>query len=120
MTESVAKGDLSKTLIVTAQGEIGELKRTVNNMIDKLKHFTDEVSRVTYEVGTVGKLGEQAKIDGVEGIWKELTDTVNNMADQLTHQTRNVASVATAVTDGDMSQEIPLEAQGTQSLLSYA
>ena len=116
--KAVAQGDLSKTLIVTEQGEIGKSKRTANDMVDKLRHFASEVTRVTREIGTLGKLGGQAKIDDVEGTWKELTDTINNMTDQLTHQTRNIASVTTAVADGDMSQEIPMEAQGTQSLLS--
>lgn len=118
VTKAVARGDLSKTLIVTEQGEIDKSKRTVNNMVDKLKHFASEVTRVTREIGTMGKLGGQAKIDDVEGTWKELTDTINNMTDQLTHQTRNIASVTTAVAEGDMTQEIPVEAQGTQSLLS--
>ena len=114
--KAVARGDLSKTLIVTEQGEIGKSKRTVNNMVGKLRHFASEVTRVTREVGTMGKLGGQAKIDGVEGTWKELTDTVNSMADQLTYQTRNVASVATAVADGDMNEEIPVDAQGTYTI----
>lgn len=118
LAESVARGDLSKTLCETAQGEIGDSKRAVNNMIRSLRHFASEVTRVTHEVGTMGKLGGQANMDGIEGTWKELTDTVNEMADQLTHQTRNVASVTTAVTDGDMSQEIPVEAQGTLSLFA--
>ena len=117
VTKAVARGDLSKTLVVTGDGEIGKSKRTVNNMVGKLSHFASEVTRVAREVGTMGNLGGQSKIDGVEGTWKELTDTVNNMADQLTHQTRNVASVTIAVADGDLSQEIPVEAQGTQSFV---
>jgi len=117
VTKAVARGDLSKTLVVTGDGEIGKSKRTVNNMVGKLSHFASEVTRVAREVGTMGNLGGQSKIDGVEGTWKELTNTVNNMADQLTHQTRNVASVTIAVADGDLSQEIPVEAQGTQSFV---
>ena len=118
VTQAVARGDLSKTLIITAQDEIGKSKRAVNNMVYKLRHFVTEVTRVAREVGTMGKLGGQVNIDGVEGTWKELADTVNYMADQLTHQTRNVANVTIALADGDMSQGILVEAQGTQSLLS--
>jgi osomolarity two-component system, sensor histidine kinase NIK1 len=119
VTEAVTKGDLSKTLSGTSQGQLGDSKRTMNNMTGILRHFASEVTRVTHEVGTMGKLGGQASFDGVEGTWKELTETVNNMAEQLTHQTRNVASVTTAVADGDMTKlEMPAEAQGTLSLLS--
>ena len=118
MTQAVARGDLSKTLTVTAQDGIGKSKRTVNDMVYKLRHFVNEVTLVAHEVGTMGKLGGQVNINGVEGTWKELTDAVNTMADQLMHQTRNVGSVTIAVADGDMSQEIPVEAQGTQYLLS--
>ena len=118
VTQAVARGDLSKTLPVTARDEIGKTMRTVNNMVYKLRHFATEVTRVAREVGTMGKLGGQVNIDGVEGTWKELADTVNKMVDQLTHQTRNVAGVTIALADGDMSQGIPFEGQGTQSLLS--
>ena len=118
VTQAVARGDLSKTLAVTAQDGISKSKRTVNNMVYKLRHFASEVTRVAREVGTMGKLGGQVNIDGVEGTWKELAHTINNMADQLTHQTRNVAGVTIALADGDMSQGIPFEGQGTQSLLS--
>jgi len=118
VTEAVAKGDLSQTLSGTEQGELGNSKRTMNNMTSTLRRFASEVTRVTHEVGTMGKLGGQARLDGVEGTWKKLTDTVNNMAEQLTHQTRNVASVTTAVADGDMSKlVIPVEAQGMLSLV---
>ena len=117
--EAVARGDLSKTISETSHGELGDPKRTMNNMTDTLRRFASEVTRVTHEVGTMGKLGGQARFDGVEGTWKDLTDTVNNMAEQLTHQTRNVASVTTAVADGNMSKlKIPVEAQGMLSLLS--
>lgn len=118
MAQAVARGDLSKTLTVTAQDGIGKSKRTVNDMVNKLRHFANEVTRVAREVGTMGKLGGQVNINGVEGTWKELADTVNDMADQLTHQTRNVSSATIALADGNMSQGIPFEGQGTQSLLS--
>jgi len=119
MAEAVARGELSKTLIETAQGETDEARRTVNKMIGKLRQFANEVLRVTHEVGSMGKLGERAKIEGVEGTWKEVTEAVNHMADQLTHQTRNVASITTAVAEGDTTQEIPAEAQGTPFSLFY-
>jgi HAMP domain-containing protein len=118
VTRSVARGDLSKTLKITEQGEIERSKQIINTMVAKLNQFSSEVIRVTREVGTNGKLGGQANIDDVEGTWKELTVNVNTMAEQLTHQTRNVASITTAVTEGDMSKELKVEAQGTSNLLS--
>jgi methyl-accepting chemotaxis protein len=117
VAEAVAKGDLSKTLTVTAEGEIDHAKRTVNKMVGTLSRFATEVLRAANEVGSKGNLGERAKLDDVEGSWKELTETVNNMADQLKHQTRNVASITTAVAEGDTTQEIPAEAQGTSFLI---
>ena len=93
VAEAVAKGDLSTTLTVTAEGEMDDAKRTVNNIIGKLSPFSTEVLRAAKEVGNMGKLGERTKLDDVEGTWKELTETVNNMAEKLKHQTRNVASV---------------------------
>jgi HAMP domain-containing protein len=118
VTRSVARGDLSKTLKITEQDEIERSKQIINTMVAKLNQFSSEVIRVTREVGTNGKLGGQANIDDVEGTWKELTVNVNTMAEQLTHQTRNVASITTAVTEGDMSKELKVEAQGTSNLLS--
>jgi HAMP domain-containing protein len=115
VTTAVARGDLSKTITVTAQGEIDQLKQTVNNMVAKLNQFSSEVTRVAREVGTEGRLGGQAKIEGVEGTWKELTDNVNTMADRLTHQVRSIANVTTAISLGDLSQQIEVDAQGTLS-----
>jgi osomolarity two-component system, sensor histidine kinase NIK1 len=112
VAEAVAKGDLSKTLMVTAEGEFDDAKRTVNKMVGNLSRFATEILRATKEVGTKGHLGERAKLDDVEGSWKDITETVNNMANQLKHQTRNVASITTAVAEGDTTQEIPAEAQG--------
>jgi osomolarity two-component system, sensor histidine kinase NIK1 len=113
VTTAVARGDLSKTITVTAQGEIDQLKQTVNNMVAKLNQFSSEVTRVAREVGTEGRLGGQAKIEGVEGTWKELTDNVNTMADRLTHQVRSIANVTTAISLGDLSQQIEVDAQGS-------
>ena len=118
VTTAVARGDLSKTITVTARGEIDQLKQTVNNMVAKLNQFSSEVTRVAREVGTEGRLGGQAKIDGVEGTWKELTDNVNTMADRLTHQVRSIANVTTAISLGDLSQQIEVDAQG--EILSLA
>ena len=88
-------------------------------MIARLRDFATEILRVTQEVGIKGKLGERARIDGLEGTWRELTETVNNMADQLANQTRNVASVTTAVAAGDTTREIPTEAQGTPLFIAH-
>jgi osomolarity two-component system, sensor histidine kinase NIK1 len=118
VTTAVARGDLSKTITVTARGEIDQLKQTVNNMVAKLNQFSSEVTRVAREVGTEGRLGGQAKIEGVEGTWKELTDNVNTMADRLTHQVRSIANVTTAISLGDLSQQIEFDAQG--EILSLA
>ena len=112
VTTAVARGDLSKTITVSAQGEIDQLKQTVNNMVAKLNQFSSEVTRVAREVGTEGRLGGQAKIEGVEGTWKELTDNVNTMAGRLTHQVRSIANVTTAISLGDLSQQIEVDAQG--------
>ena len=113
VAEAVARGELSKTLVVTGEGEIDDAKRTVNKMVGKLSQFSTDVLRVTQQVGSMGKLGERAKLNDVEGTWKELAVNVNKMADQLTRQTRNVSSVTTAVAEGDATvQEIPAEAQG--------
>src|SRR5207245_1567392 len=90
---AVAKGDLSQKITVDAQGEILELKNTVNTMVDQLSSFADEVTRVAREVGTDGKLGGQAQVKGVSGTWRDLTDNVNSMAANLTSQVRNIAQV---------------------------
>src|SRR5918912_2204 len=102
VTTAVAKGDLSKKITAEAKGEILELKSTINTMVDQLNAFAGEVSRVAREVGTDGKLGGQAQVKGVAGVWKDLTDNVNFMAANLTGQVRNIAEVTTAVAKGDL------------------
>ena len=109
---AVAQGDLSKKITVAAKGEILELKNTLNVMVDRLNAFSSEVTRVAKEVGTEGKLGGQAQVEGVSGTWQDLTDNVNFMAANLTDQVRNIADVATAVAQGDLSKKITVEAQG--------
>ncbi|KAG9070352.1 hypothetical protein KI688_009689 [Linnemannia hyalina] len=117
VTTAVACGDLSKTIDVQAQGEISELKKTVNSMVEQLRTFAAEVSRVSLEVGTEGKLGGQAVVKDVSGTWKELTDNVNTMASNLTTQVRSIAEVTTAVACGDLSKKIDVQAQGEISEL---
>ncbi len=112
VTTAVAKGDLSRKIAVPVQGEILELKDTINTMVDQLNSFGSEVTRVALEVGTEGKLGGQAKVKGVGGVWKGLTDSVNLMASNLTAQMRNIAEVTTAVANGDLSKKITVEVQG--------
>ncbi len=112
VTTAVAKGDLSKKITVNVQGEILELKNTINTMVDQLSSFASEVTRVAREVGTEGKLGVQAEVKGVAGTWKDLTDSVNLMAGNLTGQVRNIAEVATAIANGDLSKKITVPAQG--------
>jgi HAMP domain-containing protein/CheY-like chemotaxis protein/signal transduction histidine kinase len=112
VTTAVANGDLSQKITVEAQGEVLSLKNTMNNMVDRLRVFADEVTRVAKEVGTEGKLGGQAEVPGVSGTWKALTDSVNAMANSLTVQVRNIADVATAVTKGDLTRQITVDAQG--------
>jgi signal transduction histidine kinase/HAMP domain-containing protein/CheY-like chemotaxis protein len=112
VTTAVANGDLSQKISVTARGEVLDLKDTINNMVEKLGIFADEVSRVAREVGTDGVLGGQATVSGVAGTWKSLTDNVNAMANNLTNQVRNIAFVTTAVANGDLSQKIEVEARG--------
>ncbi|MDX1548026.1 MAG: HAMP domain-containing protein, partial [Rhodothermales bacterium] len=112
VTTSVANGDLSKKITVDVKGEILELKNTINTMVDQLSSFASEVTRVAREVGTEGKLGGQAEVEGVSGTWKDLTDSVNSMADNLTAQVRNIAEVTTAVATGDLSKKITVEVQG--------
>src|SRR5690349_13459279 len=115
---AVANGDLSKTLSVDARGEILELKSTLNTMVDQLSSFAEEVTRVAREVGTDGRLGGQARVQGVAGTWKDLTENVNLMADNLTNQVRNIAAVATAVANGDPSKKITVEAKGEVATLA--
>ncbi|SPF06277.1 HAMP domain-containing protein [Streptomyces sp. MA5143a] len=109
---AVAKGDLSQKIDVDARGEILQLKETVNTMVDQLSSFADEVTRVAREVGSEGRLGGQAQVPGVAGVWRDLTDSVNFMAGNLTSQVRNVAQVTTAVAQGDLSQKITVDARG--------
>nr|WP_290110185.1 HAMP domain-containing protein [Streptomyces ficellus] len=109
---AVAKGDLSQKIDVDARGEILELKETVNTMVDQLSSFADEVTRVAREVGSEGRLGGQALVPGVGGVWRDLTDSVNFMAGNLTDQVRNIAQVTTAVAKGDLSQKITVDARG--------
>jgi signal transduction histidine kinase len=112
VTTAVAKGDLSKKITVDVRGEILELKDTINTMVDQLNGFASEVTRVAREVGTEGKLGGQADVQGVAGTWKDLTDNVNFMARNLTDQVRNIADVTTAVAKGDLSRKITVDAEG--------
>ncbi|MDQ8697349.1 HAMP domain-containing protein [Hyphomicrobium sp. LHD-15] len=109
---AVALGDLSKKITVDVQGEILQLKETLNTMVDQLNRFAGEVTRVAREVGTEGKLGGQAQVPGVAGTWKDLTDSVNSMASNLTNQVRNIADVATAIANGDLSRKITVDVQG--------
>ncbi|MFF4055334.1 HAMP domain-containing protein [Streptomyces sp. NPDC001708] len=109
---AVAKGDLSQKIDVPARGEILQLKETVNTMVDQLSAFADEVTRVAREVGSEGRLGGQAQVPGVGGVWRDLTDSVNFMGGNLTAQVRNIAQVATAVAQGDLSQKITVDARG--------
>jgi HAMP domain-containing protein/signal transduction histidine kinase/CheY-like chemotaxis protein len=112
VTTAVASGDLSKKITVEVKGEILELKNTINTMVDQLNSFASEVTRVAREVGTEGKLGGQARVEGVAGTWKDLTDNVNLMADNLTGQVRNIAEVTTAVASGDLSKKITVDVKG--------
>ncbi|HTS20772.1 MAG TPA: response regulator, partial [Casimicrobiaceae bacterium] len=112
VTTAVARGDLSRKITVAVQGEILELKNTINTMVDQLNSFASEVTRVAREVGTEGKLGGQAKVEGVAGTWKDLTDNVNLMAANLTGQVRNIAEVTTAVASGNLSKKITVDVKG--------
>src|SRR5206468_3159300 len=112
VTTAVARGDLSTKITVDARGEILELKNTINTMVDQLNSFGSEVTRVAREVGTDGKLGGQAQVKGVGGVWKDLTDSVNSMAGNLTAQVRNIAEVTTAVATGDLSRKITVDVRG--------
>ncbi|MGW0229385.1 HAMP domain-containing protein, partial [Actinopolymorpha singaporensis] len=112
VTTAVARGDLSKKIDVDARGEILELKNTINTMVDQLSAFASEVTRVAREVGTEGKLGGQAEVVGVSGTWQRLTESVNHLAGNLTSQVRAIAAVATAVTEGDLTRQITVDASG--------
>jgi signal transduction histidine kinase/HAMP domain-containing protein/CheY-like chemotaxis protein len=117
VTTAVAKGDLSKKITVDVKGEILELKDTINTMVDQLNSFASEVTRVAREVGTEGELGGQASVPGAAGTWKDLTDNVNQLAANLTTQVRAIAEVATAVTTGDLTRSISVEARGEVAAL---
>src|SRR5207237_1358065 len=112
VTTAVAAGDLSKKITVNVKGEILELKNTINTMVDQLRSFASEVTRVAREVGTEGKLGGQAHVRRAAGTWKDLTDYVNSMAGNLTSQVRNIADVTKAVQAGDLSKKITVEVKG--------
>src|SRR3989441_31726 len=109
---AVANGDLAQKFTIEAKGEVAELADTINSMIDTLRAFADEVTRVAREVGTEGILGGQADVPGVSGTWKALTDSVNTLADNLTTQVRNIAEVTTAVATGDLSKKITVDVRG--------
>jgi signal transduction histidine kinase/HAMP domain-containing protein/ActR/RegA family two-component response regulator len=112
VTTAVAEGDLTRKVTVEAAGELQELNDTMNTMVDQLSAFADEVTRVAREVGTEGRLGGQAQVRGVSGVWKDLTDNVNGMANNLTYQVRNIAQVTTAVAHGDLTKKIDVDARG--------
>src|SRR5947208_7744773 len=112
VTTSEARRDRSKKITVEVKGEILELKNTINVMVDQLNGFASEVTRVAREVGTEGKLGGQARVEGVAGTWKDLTDNINLMAENLTGQVRNIAEVTTAVASGDLSKKITVDVKG--------
>jgi signal transduction histidine kinase/HAMP domain-containing protein/ActR/RegA family two-component response regulator len=109
---AIAEGDLEKKIAVDAKGEVLELKNTINTMVDQLSRFAEQVTRVAREVGTEGKLGGQASVEGVRGTWKELTGNVNMMGSNLTNQVRDIARVTTAVATGDLSKKITVEVRG--------
>ena len=115
VSTAMANGDLSKKITVDVQGEILQLKETINTTVDQLNAFASEVTRVAREVGTEGKLGGQAVVRGVAGTWKDLTDSVNSMASNLTGQVRNIAEVATAVAQGDLSKKITVNVSAAKS-----
>src|SRR3712207_1543070 len=114
VTTAVANGDLSQKITVEVQGEILELKNTINTMVDQLSAFAAEVTRVAREVGTEGVLGGQANVPGVAGTWKGLTESVNAMASNLTNQVRNIADVTTAVAKGDLSRKITVDVRSEE------
>src|SRR5206468_291968 len=112
VTTAVARGDLSKKITVDVKGEILDLKSTADAIGEELNAFAGEVSRVAREVGSEGRLGGQAQVKGVGGVWKDLTDNVNSMAANLTGQVRNIAEVTTAVAKGDLSKKITVDVKG--------
>src|SRR5205085_1824364 len=112
VTTAVARGDLSKKITVDVKGEILERRNSVNTMVDQLSSFAAEVTRVAREVGTEGRLGGQADVRGVAGVWKDLTDNVNLMASNLTVQLRDMSKVATAIANGDLTQKITVDVRG--------
>src|SRR5205823_5265973 len=118
VTTAVANGDLTREITVDAKGEILELKRTINTMVDQLSSFADEVTRVAREVGTEGKLGGQAQVEGVSGTWRRLTENVNQLAGNLTTQIRAIKDVSTAVIQGDLTRQIAVEASGEVEALN--
>jgi HAMP domain-containing protein len=120
---AVAEGDLSQQMALEiagqpVKGEFLRIGTTVNTMVDQLSSFADEVTRVAREVGTEGKLGGQAQVKGVSGVWRDLTESVNSMAGNLTSQVRNIAQVTTAVAQGDLSQKITVDAKGEVAALA--
>ena len=117
VTTAVANGDLSKKISIDVKGEFLELKDTVNAMVDQLNAFASEVTRVAREVGVEGRLGGQAQSTEVSGVWKDLTDNVNQLAANLTNQVRAIADVATAVTEGDLTRQVSVEASGEVAVL---
>src|SRR5207253_3199058 len=114
---AVANGDLSQKITVQAKGEVAALAETINSMTDTLRDFANEVTRVAREVGSEGKLGGQAQVEGVAGTWKDLTDSVNSMASNLTSQVRDTAQVTTAVASGDLTQKVTVDVKGEISEL---
>jgi len=117
VTTAVAQGDLTKKIDVDARGEILELKTTINTMVDQLSSFAAEVTRVAREVGSEGRLGGQAEVEGVSGTWKRLTENVNELAGNLTRQVRAIAEVTSAVATGDLTRSITVDASGEVSEL---
>src|SRR5688572_25504612 len=118
VTTAVANGDLSQKVTVEARGEVAALADTINKMVDQLSSFAAEVTRVAREVGTDGRLGGQAKVEGVSGVWRDLTENVNQLASNLTSQVRNIAQVTTAVANGDLGQKVTVEARGEVAALA--
>ena len=112
VTTAVANGDLTQKVTVETKGEVAALADTINSMIETLRTFADQVTRVAREVGTEGVLGGQADVPGAAGTWRDLTDSVNFMATNLTDQVRNIAQVTTAVANGDLTQKITVDARG--------
>ena len=112
VTTAIAGGDLTQKITVDVRGEIRQIKDVINTMVDQLSSFAAEVTRVAREVGTEGKLGGQAQVEGVSGTWKDLTDNVNFMAGNLTSQVRGIAKVVTAVANGDLAQKLTVDAKG--------